>query len=347
MSPIRWRSLIVVNLGAILVGVLAFGLWQKSQPAPQAPHLEGTIVDGFDQTVDDVGYIPGSNYRVTSKRIADGRTIYDVVYTVDEHGFRVTPKANADAQACVLLFGDSFTFGEGVEDDQTFGADMVRQSGGKVAVYNLGESGWSTNHFLAGLQSGRFQKAVTCKPTDAVYLMLQDHVGRAVGRSPWDKHGPRYRLGPDGKPVRDGNFDSPGAPVSADPDLDEGFLGWRRILLDKSAMGTQEEARLSAALLLAGTAELQKAWPGIRFHLIAWNPYDESRLNEVLTDLKAKSPGIDIRMLSTIIPDFLEHLDRYVIDRKYENHPNVEAHRLLATYILNDIVGKKPEKPAK
>lgn len=346
MSRSRWRSLILANVGAAVLGVLAFGIWQKSQPAPQAPHLEGTIVDGFDQIVDDVGYIPGANYRVTSKRIADGRTIYDVVYTVDEHGFRVTPKAGDNPEACVLLFGDSFTFGEGVQDDQTFGADMVKMSGGKVAVYNLGESGWSTNHLLAGLQSGRFAKAVTCKPTDAVYLMLQDHVGRAVGRSPWDKHGPRYKLGPDGTPVRDGNFDSGGPANTADanPDIDEGFLGWRRILLNKSAMGTPPEAKLSAALLIAANKEMKKTWPGIRLHLIAWNPYDESRSNEVLAELKAKAPDIDLRSLSAIIPDYLDHLDRYVIDRKFENHPNVEAHRLIAAYILHDIVGQKRTK---
>jgi hypothetical protein len=168
--------------------------------------------------------------------------------------------------------------------------------------------------------------------------MLQDHVGRAVGRSPWDKHGPRYRLAPDGTPVRDGNFDSPGPPVSLDPDLDEGFLGWRRMLLGKSNMGTPEEAKLTTALMLAGDKELRRAWPGIRFHLIAWNPYDESRFNEVLAKLKAA--GIDIRPLSAVIPDYLDHLDRYVIDRTYENHPNVEAHRLIAAYILHEIVGK-------
>ncbi|MBV8392219.1 MAG: SGNH/GDSL hydrolase family protein [Alphaproteobacteria bacterium] len=338
MTQKRWRSLIGVNLGAVLVGVLAFGVWQKTQPAPQAPHLEGTIVDGFDQIVDDVGYLPGLNYRVTAKRVADGRTIYDVVYTVDGNGFRVVPKADANPEACVLLFGDSFTFGEGLNDDQTFAADIVKMSAGKVQVYNLGQSGWSTNHFLAGLQSGRFEKAVPCTPTDAVYLILQDHVGRAVGRSPWDKHGPRYRMGPDGTPVRDGNFDSPGPPLFPQSDLDEGFLGWRRILLGKSSMGTPEEAKLAAAMLLAGNKELHRLWPKIRFHVIAWNPYDEVRLNEVLATLKAA--GIDIRSLQAIIPDYLDHLDRYVIDTKYENHPNAAAHKLMAGYILHDIVGK-------
>jgi hypothetical protein len=323
------------------VAVIAFGVWQKMQPVPQAPHLEGTINAGFDQIVDDVGYIPGANYRVTARRVADGKVIYDVTYTVDANGFRIVPPHPDDPpESCVLLFGDSFTFGEGVQDDETFAADIVRQSGGKVAAVNLGESGWGPHQLLAGLQSGRFQKDVTCKPTDAVYLMIPDHVGRAVGRSPWDKHGPRFRLDAEGKPVRDGNFDSPGPPVSPNPDLDEGFLGWRRMLLGVSALGTPKEAEFTSALLIDSAREMKQAWPGIRVHLIDWNPYDNRRAAEIGARLKVA--GIDVRPLDAIIPDYLDHIDRYLIAPKIEAHPNVTGHKRIAAYILHEIVAKKP-----
>ena len=335
----RWLLPVAVNAGAVILAVGAFALWKGLQPAPQAPRLEGTITQGFNQTVDDIGYIPAASKRVTARRVLDGKVIYDVAYTTGPNGFRVVPKASDRPDACVLLFGDSFTFGEGVNDGETFAAQIVTQSQGRVAAVNFGFSGYGPHQFLAGLQSGRFQKDATCTPTDAVYLLIMDHVGRAVGRTIWDKHGPRYRLAPDGKPLRDGNFDSLGAPPPP-PEPDEGLLGWRRWLLGASNTGTPEEARLSAALLIEGARALKQAWPNIRFHLIDWDAYDNVRLNEMVHDLKAAR--IDVRPLSAILPDYLDHLDRYQIAPGIEGHPNPAAHKRIAAYILHEIVGKKP-----
>ena len=110
---------------------------------------------------------------------------------------------------CVLLFGDSFTFGAGVSDEETYAAQIVMQSGGRVRP-EFRRVGWGPHQFLAGLQSGRFQRAVRCKPTDAVFLMIPSLIWRANGvTNPWDTNGPRYRLDADGRPARTANLAIP------------------------------------------------------------------------------------------------------------------------------------------
>jgi hypothetical protein len=142
-------------------------------------------------------------------RKLDSRVIYDASYTTGPDHFRVVPKVE-NAQRCVLLFGDSFTFGEGVNDDETSAAQIVAKSKGQVEVKNLGIGGWGPHQFLSGLQSGRFQKAITCKPTDAVYLFIPAHTARAAGRGKWDRFGPRFVVDDKGRAVRDGNFNTVG-----------------------------------------------------------------------------------------------------------------------------------------
>jgi hypothetical protein len=327
--------LAIVNLAAVVVAIGAFELWRRNQSPPGSDlRLEGTIAQGFYDTEDDVGYLPRANMKVTARKMEGDTPIYDVTYTIGPDRFRVVPRAEAkEAKACILLFGDSHTFGEGVNDNETYAWQLAGKSGGRIAVHDFGMSGWGPHQMLAGLQSGRFPAATTCTPTDVVYHLIPDHIGRVAGRSKWDPHGPRFRLGADGRPVRDGNFDSPG-PKAPAPDLDEGILGWRR-LFDVRQVGTREEAKLLAAILVDSARELQKRYPGVRVHVLDWDPYDNARIAEILPTLKAA--GLVVHPIDAIIPDYRQDWQRYAIHR-LDRHPNPEAHRRIADYIAREIV---------
>jgi hypothetical protein len=292
---------VAVNLGAALLAVLAFGVWERLNPVDLAKvRFEGSITRGFyDQNVDDVGFITAANRRVTARALAGDRVLYDVVYTTGSDHFRVVPAAT-HPERCVLLFGDSFTFGIGVNDDETFAAQIVAKSKGTVEVKNLAAGGWGPHQFLAGLQTGLFQRAVSCRPTDAVYLLIRDHVERAVGRVPWDPHGPRFRLGADGQPVRDGHFDGGGGAPRA----------W-----------TEAEANeLTAVLLEEGGRELQRKYPGIRFHVLTWAGVSEA--------IRRRLGG---RPLEESIPGYTD--EGYLIP--IDGHPNARAHERIADYVLS------------
>src|SRR5262245_2478905 len=108
-----WGFAVIVNVAAAVVAVLAFGAWKRSE-APQGAVNVDYKREGFFELVEDVGYITRANTRVAGRAEAGGRTIYEVIYTTGPDHFRVVPEAMKDADACVLLFGTSFTFGDGV-----------------------------------------------------------------------------------------------------------------------------------------------------------------------------------------------------------------------------------------
>ena len=95
-----------------------------------------------------LGYqpIPGiHNYKV----ISNGKIIIDKYYTINEDGFRMTPKINnLKATKSINFFGGSFTFGYGLNDDQTL-PYYVQNYFTDWKVNNYGISGYGVHQMLA------------------------------------------------------------------------------------------------------------------------------------------------------------------------------------------------------
>ena len=327
----QWGLATVVNLGAAVVAVLSFVFfvsWKQSQ-APTVPHTG----DGLFEVADDVGFIPKANSQMKARSEVDGRKIYDTVYTIGPDHFRVVPAAIANPDACVLVFGDSFGFGDGVSDDETYAAQIVKRSDHRVAVHNFAVSGWGPHQFLAGLQSGRFQRAVRCRPTDAVFLMIPELIWRASGvTNPWDTKGPRYRLGDDGRLIRDGALGDP------EP------YNWRR-WIGLPRVGKGDAMRLAIALIAEAMNELRRLYPSIRTHLIlyrvaSWTDTGLSVEDLVGFEYDLQQAGVMPLALEAVIPRYRFAMRDYVLDPT-DLHPNARAHRLIADFILREI---KPDR---
>jgi hypothetical protein len=324
----HWGLAVIVNLGAAVVAALAFAAWQRSQSPRSAANslYRGGV---FYELVDDVGYVPKANTQMTARSEGEARTIYDVVYAIGPDHFRVVPEATANPDACVLLFGDSLTFGDGVSDEETYAAQIAKQSGGRVAAQNFAVSGWGPHQFLAGLQSGRFQHAVRCKPTDAVFLMIPSLIWRANGvTNPWDTNGPRYRLGADGRPVRDGKLGDP------DP------YNWRR-WIGLTPIGKGDASKLAVAVVAEAMSELKRLYPGIRTHFISyrvasWGDTGFSSEDLAGFEYHLQQVGILPLPLEAIIPRYRFALQDYILGPG-DYHPNARAHRLIAEFILREI----------
>lgn len=326
----QWGLVVAINLVAAVVAVIAFGTWKSfDRSVAQASETRVEGADGFTELVDDVGYITKANAHVRARELAGSRILYDVSYTTGPDHFRIVPSAVENPDGCVLLFGDSFTFGEGVNDDETSAAQIVKKSEGRVAAKNLGMRGWAVHQFLAGLQSGRFQRAVTCQPTDAVYLLIPSHVYRAMGvGNDWDTNGPRYRLGPDERPIRDGRLRDP-----------TGFNIRRFIGLNPLNDG--KAAELTAAIILEAARILRTDYPGVRVHLLSWHNGggpDEPVLRSL--DDRFAAAGLMPIPLETIFPFYRFRLGDYTIDANLDTHPNAHAQAMIADFILR-LVGNR------
>lgn len=138
------------------------------------------------------------------KLASDGELIYDVNYLIGQDGFRITPKYenSASSNTGINFLGDSFTFGEGVQDDETvayYTGDMARHSGRMLTVKNYGMSGGGVHQALAILQS----KLDTAAKTQFI-LTAPWHASRAACADFFTLGSPKYLLESSGYVSRDG-----------------------------------------------------------------------------------------------------------------------------------------------
>ncbi len=143
----------------------------------------------------------------TSKKVAsNGDVLYYTIYTIGLDGFRVTPQYDKKQSHRINFLGDSFTFGEGVADNQTMAyyvGDLInKQSGSKLnplQVKNYGIHGWGIHQSLAILQS----KLVSRANVNFV-LTAPWHASRAACADVFTLGSPKYKLEESGLVKRNG-----------------------------------------------------------------------------------------------------------------------------------------------
>src|SRR5262249_47552580 len=90
------------------------------------------------------------------------------------------------------FFGDSFTFGDGVNDDETLPNVFSILSG--MRVLNFGVGGYGPHHILRLLERDIPKKITSSNACLMVYTAVGEHIRRAAGRASWDQNGPLYEI---------------------------------------------------------------------------------------------------------------------------------------------------------
>lgn len=120
-------------------------------------------------------------FRAVRKYKNSGKVIYDVFYTIDAFGRRVTPVANREQRDLFILFGGgSLTYGEGVDDDET----MPYQVGAltsRYVPYNYGFHGLGPFDILLKMESYDLKKQIREQDGIFIYTFIDDHINRTVG----------------------------------------------------------------------------------------------------------------------------------------------------------------------
>jgi hypothetical protein len=141
-----------------------------------------------------VGWAPGYTGTIHARRIAgrSGPVIYDAAYTVDKDGNRIV-RGN-DTGPAVVFFGDSFTFGDGVNDADTLPQRFANLFDGQRRVLNLGVSGYGPQQFLREVETGLKDEQIGAQPAAFVFLTSPFHAMRTACKESWTNRGPRYAL---------------------------------------------------------------------------------------------------------------------------------------------------------
>jgi len=284
----------LITAASTCVAMALFEVYRGTDVAPPANLIryEGTIngaplaFDKFMIPDDTLGFVPKPRSKVAVLKFFQGSLVYDVVYTIDPGSLRVSPSYDfGNAKGCVLFFGDSFTFGEGVNDDQNYPFLVGLKTGGNYTIYNFAFNGYGPHQMLADLTSGRVADRIHCTPTHVILLCLTNHIERVVGLALWDRHGPRFRIAKDGSVHLEGHFDDPfrlgtwTLPVWVTHTL-ERSSAWRK-LFGSERRTTSADLDLLIAIINSSKEAALERYPGAQFDVIVWDGWDVERARAI------------------------------------------------------------------
>ncbi|RTL84081.1 MAG: hypothetical protein EKK29_14500 [Hyphomicrobiales bacterium] len=194
----RWRDMAL--LCATLT--LGFGLIEVV-----SLHLGGFATTYKDRgswaRVGELGWRPARPGPIHEKKIAaNGDVVYDVINTIDDNLTRKVESA-ADGPT-VAFFGDSITFGAGLNDNETLPQAFADLTDRRFRVLNLAVTAYGPQQFLRALEIGEHDGLLKKDPRLFIMLTAPWHAGRTSCKERNQWYAPRYVF-EDGKPVYRGS----------------------------------------------------------------------------------------------------------------------------------------------
>ncbi len=127
--------------------------------------------------------------------------IYDAEYTIDQNLNRKV--IASDTGPLVAFFGDSFTFGTGLQDSQTLPQLFSDLYGHKLGVMNFAFPGYGPQQFLRAIETNMYDRLLRGRARLFVFETAAFHISRAACTTGFMLPAPHYVLA-DGKPTYTG-----------------------------------------------------------------------------------------------------------------------------------------------
>lgn len=302
---------------AVAVGVLRY------YKAQQAPHFFGSyVLDGFEAHP-YLGYAPKAGTMLNVCKIAGIDTLYCAQYVIDELGRRQMPQADT-ATGHVLLFGCSYTYGEGVNNEATF-AYLLAEAKPNYQVYNYAYSGYGPQQLLAKLQYGQLTQEVPQPNGYLMYMLLPEHVSRAAGApyyvQGWGSSSPHYALQNDSLVYYANHL--AWRPVYTTWQRLLGWSGLGSVVTPVPKTYTAEEVALTIAILKNAETEYLALYPEGEF-IVALPPVISAEANFKQLAAALNGAGIHVWDMHTSFP--LQPPFAIPAD----GHPSAQGHQELA-----------------
>ncbi|MCP4642661.1 MAG: SGNH/GDSL hydrolase family protein [bacterium] len=193
----------------VLVELLFAGINNRNEAPYKTVQTPPRSFIDFDYRL---AYRPRPNTEVTVRRTCYDEVIYEARYTFDEHSRRVTPAAaGREGKDFVAFFGDSFTVGFGVNDDETLPNQVALRASDRNVV-NFGFDGYGPQQALVQMTDPSLEERLPQGKGIGIYVLLPRHVRRAVGSmhllTTHGRHFPLFVPDGEGGLVRKGSFHS-------------------------------------------------------------------------------------------------------------------------------------------
>ncbi len=329
------KRAICINIAAVVGLFLVLEAhWINKKEFRHAPVVETQHAKGTRMKDPILGHRRAPNYSKRSTKTIDGQTSYSVTYTTDSSGYRVTPEpVNPADDTCLIFLGCSFTFGDGVDDEDSMPWQVAKISNRRS--FNLGVSGYGPHHMLAAVEFDLLPDLQDCSRKVAVYQAIEDHVSRAAGVGSLGRVGPRYVISDTGEVVYAGQFDE----VSRETNTNTFWAGlfgksyiYREYFVDRMWVG-DDEVELYLAIVAKAKARLKQKFPELRFVVLYWD--NSTRSHAVALDERLPAIADEYIRVSDIIPDIQTNKAEWLL--YLDPHPNAKAHKALAEYLATRV----------
>ena len=278
-----------------------------------------------------LGYKNPPNTRAVERMSLNGREIFNVTYSTDGYSRRITPLPHTGSvDKFILFFGCSYTFGQGVQDEETL-PSRVSKLAPNYRPYNYGVIGYGPQHVLIKLEDPSLKREIEESHGILVYTYLHDHLYRVVGSL--NHHGremPHYVLD------SDGNLERAGDMVSGRPAI--ALLYW---LFRKSSTAQffqlgypridDNDIRLTAKIIIEARNAFSRLFDRGDFYVLMYpNPSSSARMKQLIPHFE----GAKVKYL-----DYSELFDPSTQGLRIEGdpHPTPKAYRWVAERLTRDI----------
>ncbi|MEE3329136.1 MAG: hypothetical protein VX252_17510 [Myxococcota bacterium] len=299
-----------------------------------------------------LGYRPNPGQKAQLRKFTDDEVIYDIAYTIQENGLRLSPPhIESEGKPCVLFFGGSHMFGEGVNDEEALPYRFGIETGGRYEVHNFGFSGYGTHQMLAALESGFVESAIDCNPRHVIYQGGYFHVPRAAGLSSWDKEGPYFEsVSSDAVEFR-GGFDEQEEPDDIFSNL-IGLTGLDSVISGLHRPPDGRDYDRVVGILENSRRYVEENYPEAEFHVFFMDdkrrgpiPFYSFAWSRPPLPETLKERGFHVLHRRDALPDLEERPDLYRIHPQ-EGHPNAMAQALMAEYLAGELSPEAPPSSA-
>ena len=181
--------------GLIVLASLAFGLCMVEGVATAIePKAVINVTKGASVRRPVIGWGPEHPGRFHAEKLdpKTGAVIFRADYTIDGNLVRKT--ISSDKGPAIVFFGNSYTFGEGVNDAETLPQAFADLLGRKERVLNLSFTGYGPQQFLRELETGLFDSLIGSRPRLFIFMTAAWHAERTACKSYWTPHAPLYAL---------------------------------------------------------------------------------------------------------------------------------------------------------
>jgi hypothetical protein len=256
-----------------------------------------------------------------------GAVIYLADYTIDANLLRQT--ISSEKGPTIVFFGDSFTFGQGVNDAETLPqlfADLLDR---KQRVLNLGFSGYGPQQFLRELETGLFDHLIGAQPRLFVFMTFAEHAERTACKPFWVRRAPRYALENGGVALKGACYDDLSLRVR---EWLEDMASYRWLFEPYRQKLTHEDVELYVRILLAAVNQAKEKY-GVAT-LIPYIPvgdylkgtgFDDNEIVQRLRD--GGATVVDVSLI--------EDESTGALTFKGDGHPTPSANRLRAVTLKN------------